>query len=70
MSGLLLLLPLHQVRAYVFELERHLGEAHRQASRLVRQQAELGESVHEFGAAMTALGRYEQSVSCRGGCCC
>lgn len=27
-----------QVRAYVHELERHLGEAHRQAARLVRHQ--------------------------------
>ncbi|KAL4452515.1 hypothetical protein ABPG75_008177 [Micractinium tetrahymenae] len=50
-----------KVRAYVFELERHLGEAHRQAARLVRHQAELGESVREFGAAMASLGRYEES---------
>ena len=55
--------PPPQVRAYVHELERHLGEVHRQAARLVRHQAELGESVREFGAAMTALGRYEESVS-------
>lgn len=44
------------------ELERHLGEAHRQAARLVRHQAELGEAVREFGAAMAALGRYEEWV--------
>ncbi len=50
------------MRAYVHELERHLSEAHRQASRLVRHQAELGESVREFGVSMTALGRYEESV--------
>lgn len=54
--------PPPQVRAYVFELERHLGEAHRQAARLVRHQAELGESVREFGASMASLGRYEESV--------
>jgi hypothetical protein len=51
-----------KVRAYVHELERHLGEAHRQAARLVRHQAELGEAVREFGASMAALGRYEESV--------
>ncbi len=50
----------------MFELERHLGEAHRQAARLVRHQAELGESVREFGASMASLGRYEESVR-RGG---
>ncbi|EFN54738.1 hypothetical protein CHLNCDRAFT_59686 [Chlorella variabilis] len=50
-----------KLRAYVHELERHLSEVHRQASRLVRHQAELGESVREFGVAMTALGRYEES---------
>lgn len=83
------------------ELERHLGEAHRQAARLVRHQvgrwrggalgwvnsslsaypspshvllnqlhpaqAELGEAVREFGAAMAALGRYEESVREREG---
>ena len=57
--------PSLQVRAYYTELERHLGEAHRQAARLVRHQAELGEAVHEFGLAMSALGRFEESVSAR-----
>lgn len=52
-----------QVRSYIFELEKHLGEAHRQAGRLVRHQAELGSAVQEFGTAMTTLGRFEESVS-------
>lgn len=50
-----------RVRAYYHELERHLAEAHRQASRLVRHQQEMGESVREFGVSMAALGRYEES---------
>lgn len=49
-----------KVRAYVCDLERHLGEAHRQASRLVRHQGELGAAVAEFGSAMSSLGRYEE----------
>ncbi len=52
-----------QVRSYIFELEKHLGEAHRQASRLVRHQAELGAAVQEFGTAMITLGRFEEAVS-------
>jgi hypothetical protein len=56
-------MPLLKVRAYYHELERHLAEAHRQASRLVRHQQEMGESVREFGVSMAALGRYEESVS-------
>lgn len=55
-------LPLPQVRAYIFELEKHLGEAHRQASRLVRHQAELGAATQEFGTAMITLGRFEEAV--------
>lgn len=50
-----------KVRSYIFELEKHLGEAHRQASRLVRHQAELGGAVQEFGTAMTTLGRFEEA---------
>ncbi|PSC72138.1 sorting nexin 1 [Micractinium conductrix] len=50
-----------KIRVYVYELERHLGEAQRQAGRLVRHQAELGEAVKEFGAAMGTLGRYEDA---------
>lgn len=32
------------------------------AAYFVHPQAELGEAVREFGAAMAALGRYEESV--------
>ena len=44
----------------MYDLERHLSEAHRQASRLVRHQVELGVAIEEFGAAMVSLGRYEE----------
>lgn len=52
-----------QVRAYIFELERHLSEAHRQASRLVRHQNELSTALEEFGTSMKTLGRFEEGVS-------
>ena len=51
------------MRAYIFELEKHLGEAHRQASRLVRHQEELAVAIQEFGTAMVTLGRFEEAVS-------
>jgi sorting nexin-1/2 len=53
-----------RLRAYMYELEGHLAELHRQASRLVRHQHSMGSAIAEFGASMAALGRYEdQSVS-------
>lgn len=41
-------------------LEGHLGEAHRQAQRLLKRQADLGGAFSEFGVAMQALGALEQ----------
>lgn len=53
-----------RLRAYIYELEGHLAELHRQAARLVRHQHTMGSAIAEFGASMAALGRYEdQSVS-------
>ena len=40
-------------------LEGHLAEAHRQATRLLKRQSDLGVAVAEFGAAMAALGALE-----------
>jgi sorting nexin-1/2 len=52
-----------QVRTYLSELEKQLGEVHRHAARLVRHRSALGSAVQEFGAAMQGLGRHEESVS-------
>ena len=49
-----------QVREYVEQLEAHLTEAHRQATRLIKRQSELGQSLAEFGTSMVALGKFEQ----------
>ena len=49
-----------QVREYMVALEGHLGEAHRQAQRLLKRQADLGAAMAEFGAAMATLGQAEQ----------
>ena len=49
-----------QVREYMYQLEVHLSEAHRQAQRLIRQQGSLGSSLAEFGTAMVSLGKFEQ----------
>ena len=49
-----------QVREYMYQLEVHLSEAHRQAQRLIRQQGSLGTSLAEFGTAMVSLGKFEQ----------
>ena len=51
-----------QVREYMFQLEGHLAEAHRQAQRLIRQQGSLGASLAEFGASMVGLGKFEQGA--------
>ena len=48
------------MRAYIGDLETHLTEAHRQATRLVKRQATLGTSLYEFGKAMVALGKCVQ----------
>lgn len=49
-----------KVREYMVALEGHLGEAHRQAQRLLKRQADLGGAFSEFGVAMQALGALEQ----------
>ena len=51
---------LFQVREYMFQLEAHLAEAHRQAQRLIKQQGLLGASLSEFGTSMISLGKFEQ----------
>ena len=56
MTGFALL----QVREYMFQLEAHLAEAHRQAQRLIKQQGLLGASLSEFGTSMVSLGKFEQ----------
>ncbi|BDA48046.1 Sorting nexin-2 [Coccomyxa sp. Obi] len=49
-----------KVREYMFQLEAHLAEAHRQAQRLIKQQGMLGASLSEFGTSMVSLGKFEQ----------
>ena len=49
-----------QVREYMFQLEAHLAEAHRQAQRLIKQQGLLGHSLAEFGTSIISLGKFEQ----------
>lgn len=49
-----------KVRDYITSLESHLGEAHRQAARLIRKELELGATVGEFGQAVEKLGHLEQ----------
>lgn len=49
-----------KVREYINHLENHLVEAHRQASRLIRKQGELGMAVGEFGQAAEKLGKFEE----------
>jgi sorting nexin-1/2 len=46
-------------RDYINQLEGHLAEAQRHASRLVRKEQELGAAVFEFGQALDRLGRLE-----------
>ena len=48
-----------QVRDYMYQLEAHLAEVHRQAQRLIRQQASLGGALAEFGESMLGLGKFE-----------
>ncbi len=57
--SVLSLLHTPQVRDYMFQLEAHLSEAHRQAQRLIRQQANLGGALAEFGESMLGLGKFE-----------
>ena len=47
-------------RAYFYELEALLTEAHRQAERLVRHHGTLAAALSEFSGAMAALGRHQE----------
>ncbi len=51
-----------KVRDYMFLLESHLTEVHRQAARLIERQVKLGASMSEFGASMVALGKFESGT--------
>ncbi len=55
-----------QIRDYVNSLEAHLAEAHRQAGRLLRKEADLGAALAEFGAAAEALGKQDDVGPLRG----
>ncbi len=60
LTGSVIGFALLQVREYMFQLEAHLAEAHRQAQRLIKQQGLLGASLSEFGTSMVSLGKFEQ----------
>lgn len=49
-----------KVRDYLAQLESHLGEAARQAGRLVAKEAELTDALGEFGQSIEKLGRLEE----------
>ncbi|KAG2492390.1 hypothetical protein HYH03_009336 [Edaphochlamys debaryana] len=48
-----------KIRDYVNSLEAHLTEAHRQAGRLLRKEADMGSALAEFAAAAEALGKQD-----------
>ena len=48
-----------QVKEYILQLEAHLAETHRQATRLIKRQSELGASLGEFGSSLMGLGKFE-----------
>ncbi len=50
------------MREYIFQLEAHLSEVHKQAARLIKRQGELGASLSEFGVSMVALGKFESEA--------
>ncbi|PNW82491.1 hypothetical protein CHLRE_06g281050v5 [Chlamydomonas reinhardtii] len=49
-----------KIRDYVNSLEAHLNEAHRQAGRLLRKEADLGSALSEFATAAEALGKQDE----------
>lgn len=51
-----------KVKEYMTHLESHMIEVHRQASRLIRKQSELGMAVGEFGQAAEKLGKFEEGT--------
>lgn len=44
-----------QVREYIYQLEAHLSDVQKQASRLIRKQEALAATLHDFGSSMIAL---------------
>mmetsp|Transcript_17343 Transcript_17343/g.29662 ORF Transcript_17343/g.29662 Transcript_17343/m.29662 type:complete len:437 (-) Transcript_17343:572-1882(-) len=52
-----------KVRDYINSLETHLVEAHRQAARLVRKEADLSTALTEFGVAAEQLGKHDADGS-------
>lgn len=50
------------MKDYILELESHMAETHRQASKLIKRQGELGLSLGEFGSSLMVLGKFEQSA--------
>eukprot|EP00249_Psilotum_nudum_P020235 c27615_g2_i1 orf=280-1509(+) len=49
-----------KMKHYIFELEEHLSEVHKQSFRLVKCHRDLSESVSGFGKSVTALGSCEE----------
>eukprot|EP01026_Neomeris_dumetosa_P010792 TRINITY_DN1399_c0_g1_i1.p1 TRINITY_DN1399_c0_g1~~TRINITY_DN1399_c0_g1_i1.p1 ORF type:complete len:431 (-),score=61.32 TRINITY_DN1399_c0_g1_i1:369-1595(-) len=49
-----------RIREYMFQLEKHLGDAYRRASDLVNKQQALGGAMSDFGDAADSLGKFEQ----------
>ena len=49
-----------KIRAYFWELESHLAEAHKQAEKLIRQQTALSNSLADFGNSLSVLARLQQ----------
>ncbi|KAL7096575.1 hypothetical protein ACP275_10G086800 [Erythranthe tilingii] len=48
-----------KLKNYIFQLEDHLAEAQKHAYRLVKRHRELGQSLSDFGKAVTLLGNCE-----------
>lgn len=52
-----------RARAYISELEPHLVDVHKQASRVVKAHADFGSALEEFGAAVAVLTRHGDATS-------
>mmetsp|Transcript_2580 Transcript_2580/g.7693 ORF Transcript_2580/g.7693 Transcript_2580/m.7693 type:complete len:429 (+) Transcript_2580:371-1657(+) len=48
-----------KVREYIYQLEAHLSDVQKQASRLIRKQEALAATLHDFGSSMIALSKFE-----------
>ena len=60
---------LWQVREYVGQLEVHLSEAHKQASRLIRRQTALAAALADFGNSMVRSRYTVLHACCRAAPC-